>query len=126
MMTPEGRIVAAFVNEVKDRGWEQRKISYEGRAGAPDRLLLAPGFHCFIEFKAPGMKPRPIQEKEHERLRKAGFMVYVIDSVYAVNSTLRYVASVVEHSRLKVNDTHDWQPKSKRVKVTYRYGGEEV
>ena len=124
MMTPEGRIVATFVNEVRNRGWEQRKVSYEGRAGAPDRLLLAPGFHCLIEFKAPGMRPRPIQEKEHERLRKAGFTVYVIHSVQAVYSTLRYVASVIEHSRLKVNDTHDWQPK--RVKVTRRYGGEEV
>lgn len=124
MMTPEGRIVTRFINKVKERGWEQRKVSYEGRAGAPDRLLLAPGFHCFIEFKAPGMKPRPIQEKEHDRLRKAGFIVYVLDSDMAVDSTIRYVASVIEHSRVKVNDTHDWQPK--RVKVTRRYGGKEI
>ena len=124
MMTPEGRIVARFINKVKEHGWEQRKVSYEGRAGAPDRLLLAPGFHCFIEFKAPGMLPRPIQEKEHERLRKAGFIVYVLDSDMAVDSTIRYVASVVEHSRIKPNDTYEWRPK--RVKVTRRYGGEEV
>lgn len=123
MMTPEGRIVAKFVAEVKDRGWEQRKVSYEGRAGAPDRLLLAPGFHCFIEFKAPGKLARLQQEKEHDRLRKAGFKVFVIDTEDAVRSILNYVASTIEHSRLRVNDVHE---RNRVVKVTRRYGGEEI
>lgn len=125
MQTPEGRIVACLVNAVKARGWEQRKVSYEARAGAPDRLILAPGYHCFIEVKAPGMKPRPLQEKEHERLRRSGFNVFVVDSELAVRSIVGYIASVVEHSRLRIGDKFD-RAQPPRVKVTRRYGGEET
>lgn len=34
----------------------------------------------FVEFKATGEKPTPLQEKEHEDMRDAGLTVYVCDS----------------------------------------------
>lgn len=49
-------------------------------AGMPDRLILLPdGLIAFVELKAPGEHPRPLQESRHRLLRSLGFKVYVID-----------------------------------------------
>jgi hypothetical protein len=57
------------------------KLSPFGIAGIPDRLLLMPGAKLvFIEFKAPGKYPTPLQRHWHERLRKLGFRVEVYRS----------------------------------------------
>ena len=58
------------------------KLYLAGQAGFPDRLCLAPGGRvAFAEIKAPGEKPRRLQEHVHERLRALGFRVAVIDRV---------------------------------------------
>lgn len=41
-MTPEGNLVAYLCKRAKAEGFRVRKLSYEGRHGAPDRLILAP------------------------------------------------------------------------------------
>ena len=46
----------------------------------PDRLVLLPdGVIAFVELKAPGKAPRPLQLARHRLLRSLGFRVYVID-----------------------------------------------
>ena len=48
--------------------------------GMPDRLVLLPdGLIAFVELKAPGKRPRPLQEARHRLLRSLGFKCYVID-----------------------------------------------
>ncbi len=57
--------------------------------GLPDRLVLLPnGKMFFAELKAPGKKPRSEQVRVHERLRKLGFDVYVIDNTARVKEIL--------------------------------------
>lgn len=57
------------------------KFESPGMAGMPDRLILYPsGKVFFVELKAPGKKPRPLQLVRHEELKKIGFPVMVIDS----------------------------------------------
>ena len=57
------------------------KFTSPGFDGMPDRIVLMPGGRCaFIEVKAPGEKPRPLQEARHRLLRDLGFRVYVLDS----------------------------------------------
>ncbi len=57
--------------------------------GWPDRIVLFPaGRVGFIEVKAPGRKPRPLQESRHRLLRKMGFKVYVIDGEGQIGSVL--------------------------------------
>ena len=57
------------------------KFVSPGYDGMPDRLLLLPGGRMsFVEVKAPGMKPRPLQRRRHELLRGLGFRVYVLDA----------------------------------------------
>lgn len=73
----ESYVVAQLTKEVKLRNW--LKYKQEGRA-APDWIIVpqdAPAF--FIECKTTGEKPRQEQLWEHERLRKLGQKVYVLD-----------------------------------------------
>lgn len=57
--------------------------------GFPDRIVLLPGGVIFFaELKSTGKKPKEIQLERHERLRRLGFKVYVIDSTEKVIQTL--------------------------------------
>jgi hypothetical protein len=65
------------------------KFVSPGMNGVPDRIALFPhGKIVFIEFKAPGRKLRPLQEKRKEELEALGFKVYVIDSVEGVEEAI--------------------------------------
>ena len=57
--------------------------------GMPDGLVLLPdGFIAFVELKAPGKRPRPLQEARHRLLRSLGFKVYVIDKPEQIGGML--------------------------------------
>lgn len=82
-----------------------RKMIWPGHRGAPDRIVIwkspslaihekdtfqglivnRPALVDFVELKAPGKKPDPHQEREHAKLRAAGCMVIVLDSIEAVD-----------------------------------------
>jgi hypothetical protein len=68
-----------------------RKMFWPGHRGAPDRLVIwAEGLGRqpridFVELKAPGKKPDPHQEREHEKLRSMGCMVLILDNIEAVD-----------------------------------------
>ena len=55
----------------------------------PDRLVLLPGGRViFVEVKAPGMRPRPLQLRVHELLRRLGFVVHVLDGAEQIEAVL--------------------------------------
>lgn len=85
----ERTVEKTLVDRVKAKGGEVRKLRWVGRNGAPDRLVMLPGRLIFVELKAPGKKPRKNQEREHERLRRAGLEVAVVDSLVKVEDLLR-------------------------------------
>ena len=67
------------------------KFVSPGNDGVPDRLVCLPGGRiAFIELKAPGKKPTPLQVRQMERLRGLGFMAFVIDSIEAVDEYIRF------------------------------------
>lgn len=77
----EKQIEQKLVQEVRKCGGICPKFTSPGFAGMPDRLLLLPhGRMAFAELKAPGRRPRPLQEARHKLLARLGFRVYVIDS----------------------------------------------
>ena len=78
----EKDIEAAVCKYARDQGYLAYKFTSPQRAAVPDRLLITPGGRVFlIEFKAPGKKPTPAQEREHERLRHQNVFVWVVDNV---------------------------------------------
>lgn len=57
--------------------------------GMPDRLVLLPDVViAFVELKAPGKAPRPLQLARHRLLWSLGFQVYVIDSTEQIGGML--------------------------------------
>ena len=68
------------------------KFTSPGFDGMPDRLVLLPGGRMgFVELKAPGIKPRPLQLVRHRLLRRLGFKVYVIDEINQIDSVLEEI-----------------------------------
>ena len=47
-------------------------VGAHGTAGWPDRCFIANGRVAFVELKAPGKKPTPLQEARMNQLRHAG------------------------------------------------------
>ena len=95
-MTPEGKIAAHLVKRCREYGFHQRKLSYEGRRGAPDRMIIAGTYVIFVELKAPGQKPRPEQRRELDLLERAGQIVFVCDSIAAVDEMMEKIWFVIE------------------------------
>lgn len=58
----------------------------------PDRIVLLPqGKIIFIELKAPGKKPRPIQKYRIKELKALGFRVEIIDSIEGINNIIEEI-----------------------------------
>ena len=69
-----------LVQAVKLRGGICPKFTSPGFDGMPDRLVLMPNGHAgFVEVKAKGEKPRPLQMARHRLLKSLGFLIYVLD-----------------------------------------------
>ena len=81
----EKQIEQSLVRAVKRHGGICPKFVSPGMDGMPDRLVLMPGGRiAFVEVKAPGRKPRPLQVRRHEQLRSLGFAVFVLDNPAAI------------------------------------------
>ena len=82
-------IEQCLVKAVKARGGMCPKFISPGMDGMPDRLVLLPQCHIgFVEVKAPGEKPRPLQLHRHEQLRRLGFQVYVLNGIEQIGGIL--------------------------------------
>lgn len=78
-----------LVKAVKNSGGIAPKLVSPGFDGMPDRLVLLPGGKIgFVEVKAPGKEPRPLQVSRHGLLRRLGFKVYVLDAPEQIGGIL--------------------------------------
>ena len=85
----EKQIEKKLITEVKKRGGICPKWVSPGFDGVPDRIVLLPhGKFAFVEVKAPGEKPRPLQVSRHKLLRRLGFRVYVLDDMSQIGGIL--------------------------------------
>ena len=92
-MTLERKLVEA----VKAMGGLCPKFVSPGFDGMPDRLVLLPGGRlAFVEVKAMGCKPRPLQESRHGMLRRLGFKVYVLDDSAQISRLLKEMGGDAE------------------------------
>ena len=76
----ERSIEKRLVTEVKAIDGLCLKFTSPSMAGVPDRIVLLPeGKLGFVEVKAKGKKPRPLQVRRIKQLRSLGFKVFVLD-----------------------------------------------
>ena len=89
----ERTIEQKLAARVRAMGGIAPKFTSPGFDGMPDRLVLLPcGRMGFVELKAPGRKPRPLQLARHRLLRRLGFKVYVIDEINQIDSVLEEIS----------------------------------
>ena len=93
----EKQIEQKLVRAVKNMGGIAPKLVCPGFDGMPDRIVLLPGGHMgFVEVKAMGCKPRPLQEVRHGLLRRLGFKVYVLDDEQQIEKILKEIGGDAE------------------------------
>jgi hypothetical protein len=86
----EADVEKALVRAIREAGGDCLKLPPLFCPGIPDRLALLPGGTvAFVEVKAPGRTPSPLQACRHARLRGLGFRVEVIDSIEGINRFTR-------------------------------------
>ena len=85
----EKTIEQKLVKKAKDRGGLALKFVSPGYDGMPDRIVILPDGHVgFVEVKAPGKEPRPLQIARHSLLMRLGFKVYVLDDISQIGGIL--------------------------------------
>lgn len=90
----ERQVEKALVSAIKKAGGIAPKLTSPGTAGMPDRIVILPGGHiCFVELKAPGQQPRPIQLRQMERLTNLGCMVRTIDHPNQIQELINEIRS---------------------------------
>jgi len=76
----EAELQSKITKQLEASGWLVVKVIQCNKNGWPDLTALRNGQTVFIEVKAAGKKPRPLQEYRHQQLRKQGFKTIVIDN----------------------------------------------
>lgn len=98
-MTPESKVANYLKKRCREHGIYIRKICFEGRAAAPDYMIICPYAVLFVETKAPGMRPRPAQSREFALIEAAGGgPVIVLDSTESVD---HFINIIVSNNRIK-------------------------
>jgi len=83
----ERDVEQALVRRVKALGGTCEKFTSPTKRSVPDRIITLPGgVIIFVEVKAPGKKPTPLQERDHAARRALGCDVRVIDSKEAADA----------------------------------------
>lgn len=74
-----------LVAHIRALGGKAYKFTSPNNKAVPDRLVLLPnGRALFVELKAPDKKATKLQEAEHNKIKKLGFTVLVIDNKEAI------------------------------------------
>lgn len=85
----EKEIEEKFREAVKRAGGKAYKFVSPGNGGVPDRLAVLPGGHIgFVEVKAPGKHPTPLQQARMRELRGLGCCVRVLDSLEGIDGVV--------------------------------------
>ena len=90
----EKTIEAKLVKTVRSMGGLAPKFISPGLDGMPDRIvLLKHGRLAFVEVKANGQKPRPLQVRRKRQLEALGFSVYCLDDATQIGGILDEIQS---------------------------------
>lgn len=81
----ESAVAKHLKTEVLKRQGEIRRVQWIGRNSAPDFRVMLPGCCLWVETKRPGEDAEEAQAREHERMRKYGEDVIVLDTTEAVD-----------------------------------------
>ena len=91
----EKTLEALLVQTVKSIGGLAPKFISPGFDGMPDRIVLLPhGRLAFVEVKAHGKKPRPLQVRRKSQWESLSFSVYCLDDATQIGEMLDEIQSI--------------------------------
>lgn len=88
MGKPESTVEDYLVAQANRRGFLCWKFVSPGVNGVPDRVLIGAGRVIFIECKAPGGKPRALQDVRLDEIRARGADARVCSSRESVDALM--------------------------------------
>lgn len=100
MGKPEEYVEGYLRKRVTAAGGQCWKWVAPGKSGVPDRVVVLAGRVVFVETKAPGGKPRPLQLVRHRELRAAGADVRVFDTREQVDALVAELTTTAEEGTL--------------------------
>lgn len=88
----------------RELGWEYEKFVSPQRRSVPDRMVTIPGAQgsfelseiFFIEFKAPFEEPTKLQKLDHDKRRKMGTFVFVVDCYEEMDLVIKIMDYVTQ------------------------------
>ncbi|WAW14095.1 VRR-NUC domain-containing protein [Peptostreptococcus equinus] len=90
----EKEVEKALVKRVKGLGGICLKLVSPSMDGLPDRMVFLPESHfAFVELKAKGKKPRPLQLKRMADFKRLGFRSFVIDDKEQIGGVIDEILS---------------------------------
>lgn len=85
----EKQVEARLTKGMKLAGGKSYKWVSPGNVGVPDRIcIFQNGVVVFVELKAPGKKPTPLQEHRHKEIKWLGCKVCILASYEEVDNFL--------------------------------------
>lgn len=81
----ENKVEKYLHSEVEKLGGTTRKWVSPGRDGVPDRLVFIQGRTMMVEVKTLDGKVSVAQQREHDRLREQGCLVWVVYGEHGVD-----------------------------------------
>lgn len=76
----ESNVKSYLFQRVKEHGGSYRNVQWIGRSHCPDTRIMLPWICAWVETKRPGKDARAGQAREHERMRKYGEVVEVLNT----------------------------------------------
>ena len=93
----EKEIEEKFRVAVKQAGGKAYKLTSPGNGGMPDRLVVMPGGRIgFVEVKASGKHPTPLQGKRIQELEGLGCRVLVLDHPENIQEAIAVISQARE------------------------------
>ncbi len=115
----ESRIENHSIRAAKDCGVFTSKFRSASVRGVPDRLFVFKGRTVFVEFKAPGEEPEPLQRVMIRKMLDAGASVFVIDSKEQVDIFFwMLLAGTLPATNITTNENADEIPVSQILALT--------
>lgn len=91
-MSKEKTLEQYLKQQVESRGGIYYKFTSPGHNGVPDRIIITDqGDVHFVELKAPGKTPRPLQLKELRRIKATGASAVWFDTKEKADRFIRGV-----------------------------------
>ena len=81
MKVSESNIEMNVKRHARQTGWWVRKFTSPANSGSPDDIFIKDGKVLFVEFKATGKKPRPLQVEIIKQMQAHGAIVHIVDDI---------------------------------------------